>query len=291
MEKLENSNLVLEMTKSGGELLSIKSKKTGIEYLWNGEEKHWPGHAPILFPFVGRLKDQKFSYDGKTYEFPFLQHGFARKMNFEVAKSDDKHISYMLTSTDETYKTYPFKFELYIDHTLDQNKVTTAYKVINTDDKPILFKIGGHPGYMCPMKSETKFDDYYLEFEQNETLDSMLIDGGLMSRNTFKVLDNEKVIKLTYDLFKNDALIFNDTKSKYVCLKSDKHPEYIKFDFDGYKTIAFWTKKDAPFVCLEPWFGHTDFVDTKDELESKPGVIKLEPSKQFDCRYIVEVCE
>ncbi len=292
MEKIENTYLAIIAEALGGEIHSIKSKKTGIEYLWNGDSAHWPGHAPVLFPFVGQMSGKVgYTHGGQEIDFPYLQHGFARKTLFTVKEQTENSITYSLASNQELFKIYPFEFTLEIKHTLQDNTIATKYTVYNAGKEILYFKIGAHPGYMCPMKPEANFEDYYLEFEEAENLDTMRIVDGLMTTDTEKILGRQSRIPLNYPLFDKDALVFANTKSQQVALKSDKHDEYIKFNYEGFPVIAFWTKKDAPFICLEPWFGHTDFADTPLELSQKPGIVKLDAEKTFTCEYSVGIYE
>ena len=46
---------------------------------------------------------------------------------------------------------------------------------------------------------------------------------------------------------------------------------------------GFWTPAQggAPFVCIEPWLGHADYVDFNGELKDKEGIIKLAVGETF----------
>lgn len=290
MDYIENDIFKVGSVAFGGELKSIKSKKTGLDYLWGGDETHWDRSAPVLFPMVGKIIGDEYVIDDKTYDFP-LQHGFARDREFDIIKKDDSTIVYSLKHDKDSLNIYPYKFRLDISYKLKDNKIETKYTVINNDDKDIYFTIGGHPALMCPIRKEYGFDDYYLEMEQKETLSKMEVDKGYFSRKEMPCLDNENIIKLNYDLFANDAIVFHNTKSNYACLKSDKHKEYIKFHYEGFPYIAFWTKKDAPFVCFEPWFGHSDYIDADRDFKKKEGIMALKTDEKFSCKYIMEIVE
>ena len=116
MNKLENDFLIIETSKAGAELTRIFSKALNKEILWNGDSKYWGRHSPILFPIVGRLKDNETIIDNKVYNM--TQHGFARDMNFNLVDTADNSISYKLTSNEDTKKYYPYSFELIITYKL-----------------------------------------------------------------------------------------------------------------------------------------------------------------------------
>ena len=130
--------LEIQTVSKGAELIS--AKLNGIEKIHDGKN-FWNRHSPVLFPIVGKLKNGKTIIAGKTYEMG--QHGFARDMEFE--KIDEN--SYVLKSNEETLKKFPFEFELYISYEIDENKLTTKYKVINKSNELMIFGLGGHPAF------------------------------------------------------------------------------------------------------------------------------------------------
>ncbi|MDR2903718.1 MAG: aldose 1-epimerase family protein [Clostridiales bacterium] len=290
MYALENDLLKIDTRPHGGELTAVTSKKTGTEYLWSGDPAHWQYHAPVLFPIVGKVNGGVYSVDGKEYAMP--QHGLARKQLFEMTEKTADHITFKLTDNDETLSVYPFRFALLITYRLSGNRVETEYRVENADERTIFFSIGGHPAFMCPMQEQCALSDYYFEFEQNEQAERMtLSDAGLFTRETTPFLNNEKVIPLTYALFDRDAIVFANLKSKSVALKSERHRAYLRFHMNDFPYLGLWTKADAPFVCIEPWFGHADYVDFKGAFSEKAGIVSLEKGASFQTSYGIEICE
>lgn len=290
MFELENGFLKILVDGRGGELQSIVGKKTGYEYLWNGDSRHWKYHAPILFPIVGKVKDGKYMVEKNYYNLP--QHGFARLEQFKCIEQNESQLTFRLKYSDETLKVYPYRFILYISYKLIDNNVVTEYSVENIDDKEVYFSIGGHPAYMCPIEKGRSFEDYYFEFEHNEYLDRLMLDSnGYFVHKTEPFLNNEKIIPLSYDLFNNDAVVLKNTKSQAISLKSDKHKEYIKFYYKGFPYLGLWTKEDAPFVCIEPWYGHADYADFVEEFSKKEGSVVLELGEIFHSSYKTEIYE
>ncbi|HSZ25493.1 MAG TPA: hypothetical protein VK766_07250, partial [Cytophagaceae bacterium] len=168
MNFLSNSDLSISIKETGAELCSILDKKLNLEYLWQGDSSVWGRQSPVLFPIVGRLKENSFLFKGKKYSLP--QHGFARDYAFKIiAKQTDK-IVFSLDYTVETLEIFPFKFELQIGYQLSGRKLTVTYKVVNQDDQGLLFSIGAHPGFRCPLNEDESYEDYFLEFSRPENL-------------------------------------------------------------------------------------------------------------------------
>ena len=160
--QLKNNFLTVTLSDQGAEIQSVKDVNSGREYIWQADPKIWGRHAPVLFPVVGRLKDDQYTYDGKTYHMG--QHGFARDSKFTVEEQDDKHIVFLLTSNEDTKKMYPFDFELRVTYSLVNNLLSEHFTVTNTDTKEMIFGIGGHPGFNLPTDNGLTKNDYYFKF-------------------------------------------------------------------------------------------------------------------------------
>ena len=286
---LENENIRVVASSNGGELNSIKKINDETEYLWNGDEKYWKYNAPVLFPIVGKVNGGKYKVDGIEYELP--QHGLARTREFKLIEKSESRIVFELRYDEETLKVYPFKFILRIGYTLMEYGVETSYEVINNDNKDIYFSIGGHPAYMCPINQGESFEDYYFEFDKVEKSSKILLSSnGLFTKNTELIMNNDKELPLNIEMFKDDAIIFNDLKSNKISLKSRKSDKSITMDFSGFPYLGLWTKPTgAPFVCIEPWFGHADYEDFNGDFKDKEGINKLAVGERFKAAYLVTI--
>ena len=273
--------LQIDSKKYGAELISIKLE--GKEKLHQGNF-FWNRHAPVLFPIVGQIKEGRTIIYGKEYQMS--QHGFARDMEFEeIEKSNFKH-KYLLKSNEETLKKYPFLFELYITHIVDENTLITEYEVINKDNKKMLFSLGGHPAFLCDYSS----GDYEIEFdEKEESIEFLKLENGLLSNNRFENIMNNNKIRLHENIFDEDAIIMKNINSKIVSLINIKtNKKVLDFDFTGFPYLAIWSKKGAPFVCIEPWFNTADKVDSDGIFENKENILTLNPNEKFNCKYKVK---
>lgn len=286
--KIENDELLVEIKSAGAELTKIYSKSTNLNYLWKGDSVFWGRHAPVLFPIVGQVKGKSYLLEGEKYQLS--QHGFARDQEFQLIQHDDDLATFELVYSEESLDVYPFKFALQITYQLVGNELLVNYEVINKDEKNILFSLGGHPAFNCPLVKGTKFEDYYLSFPKDENPQQLHLNTttGLRNGKVDQVNLGRK-IELNYDLFSNDALIYEGLASSEVSLLSNKHEHGLTFTFKNWKYMAFWTKgKNAPFLCLEPWCGITDADDSNGDFKTKLGIEKLGVEKRFVVEYRVE---
>ncbi|MCD2247241.1 aldose 1-epimerase family protein [Listeria marthii] len=289
MIKLENELLLVEMKTVGAELTRIFRKDTGLEYLWNADSKFWGRHSPVLFPTVGRLVEDTYLVDGKPFHLG--QHGFARDRDFQVMEQTENSVRFELDFDEDSLAIYPYKFKLSIIYTIEKDSVAVSYEVENRDDKRIYFSIGAHPAFNLPLTEGTAFEDYYLDFGTEENLETLCLEGPYRSGAIEKVTSEPaRNLPLSYDLFKNDALIFEALKQKEVTIKSDKTPHFVKVSFPEFPFVGIWTAKaGTPFLCIEPWYGIADGAGKSVELRDKAGIEHLEPEAVFASEYTITV--
>ena len=286
--EIKNEFIKAKIKSFGAELNSLQKIDEDLEYIWQGDSKYWNRHSPILFPIVGRLKEDSYTYQNQKYNM--TQHGFARDKEFEVIKNEADFIEFRLKSDEKTLEIYPFSFELYLSYKLEKNSLIVSYKVINKSDDKMLFSIGAHPAFNWTLKEDEKKEDYFLEFENiKETKRYFLNDKGLVYKHEdLKIIDNK--IALNEELFKNDALVFNDSNIKILTLKNSNNKNFVKLEFKNFPYLGIWSKPSgAPFVCIEPWFGVADENSSNQNFEDKKGLISLEKNEIFSCFYSIEV--
>ena len=286
--EIKNEHIKAKIKSFGAELNSLQKIDEDLEYMWQGDSKYWNRHSPILFPIVGRLKNDSYTYQNQKYNMS--QHGFARDKEFEVIKNEVDFIEFRLKSDEKTLEIYPFSFELYLSYKLEKNSLIVSYKVINKSDDKMLFSIGAHPAFNWTLKEDEKKENYFLEFENiKETKRYFLNDKGLVYDSVdLKIIDNK--IALNEELFKNDALVFEDLNIKTLTLKNSINENYIKLNFENFPYLGIWSKPTgAPFICIEPWFGVADSFDSSKNLEDKKGIITLLKDEIFSSFYSIEI--
>ncbi|PZP12671.1 MAG: aldose epimerase [Aliarcobacter butzleri] len=279
--EIKNSFIKAQIKSFGAELNSLKKCDENFEYIWQANSKYWARHSPVLFPIVGRLKEDSYFYKNKKYSLS--QHGFARDKEFEIVQNEADFIEFRLKSDEKSLEFYPFFFELDIGYKLDKNSLIVSYKVKNKSDEKMYFSIGAHPAF------NTQVGDF-LEFENIKTTKRYFLDEkGLIYKNQDLNLENSKLY-LDKDLFKDDALVFNDSNIKQITLKNIENKSRVKVKFDNFPYLGIWSKpNDAPFVCIEPWFGVADEENTNQKIEDKKGILSLEKEEEFFCFYTIEV--
>jgi galactose mutarotase-like enzyme len=290
---LQNEELTVHIDEFGAELTSIIDNRTKIEYLWNADPAFWKRHSPILFPVVGSLKNQSYNYNGKTYSLS--QHGFARDMTHLLLDQTDTEIWFRLEATDETKKVYPFDFILEIGYQLLGRKINVLWKVINPSSSDLHFSIGGHPAFMCPLDKNSTQSDYFIAFDSDEPIHYLLIDEhGLAVKNPLSEQDtlstNKNLLSINPHLFDHDALIIEDNQYHRVSLVDSEKKPYLSVSFDA-PLFGLWSpvKKNAPFVCIEPWYGRCDSSDFKGTLEEREWSNMLEGGEQFEASYTIDI--
>jgi len=283
MVTLLNEHLTVKINETGAELKSIQDTQLQREYLWNGNPAVWKRTSPILFPIVGRLKNNSYLFENQQYSL--TQHGFARDLPFEIVSQTTELAKFKLSYTQNTLACYPFKFELYIAYILSEKTLTCHYEVHNVDSKTVYFSIGAHPAFNCPLNEQEKMEDYYLSFSQPETLPLFsLSKEGLINPIPKDYLKHEKKISLSYELFKIDTLIFENYHSDSISLMHKDKGEVFNFQFKGYPFLGIWSKP-GPYVCIEPWYGLADFTDHNGQLTEKRGIQTLHVDEKFNCTW------
>jgi galactose mutarotase-like enzyme len=285
MITLQNQNLSAAINPLGAELKSLKNLQTGFEYIWQANPEFWNRSAPILFPIVGEVKNGVFTVDGSQY--PMGRHGFARDSVFTVSHQTETEAVFTLESSAETLKIYPFEFSFSVGFKLEGNKLITTFTVNNTGAKTLNFSVGAHPAFNLPGQ---KIEDYYIEFEQPETLSRHLLKNNLFSGETELVVSNNRTLALNTALFDKDAIVFKNTASTKMSLKSLKGNYVLTMDFEGFPYFGIWTKPNChEFLCLEPWCGLADNANFDGDFSEKEGIADLAVGEVFERSFTIEV--
>lgn len=282
---ISNGILAAEFSSVGAELLSLKDN-SGKELIFRNESI-WEFSAPTLFPICGGLKDDKYVYAGKEYRL--AKHGFVRTAEFFVENASENSLTFLYTDNPETLKVYPFKFELRIVYTLFQSTLSVNYLVKNNGDGEMYFSVGCHEAYSCP----GGIDKYSLIFEKPETLDSHIVRGNLLDYETNRIITDSDTLKLSYDYFSVDALAFSKFNSESITLCSDNGGRKVKVSFPGFSHLLIWTTNNvkAPYICIEPWCGFPDMVDSRYDITNRPGILRLEAGETREIKHCITAIE
>lgn len=270
---LQNSEYIARFSVRGAELLSFENKKSGKNFIWNANPDFWAKTSPILFPFVGALKDNTFIFEEQKYNLP--RHGFARELDFSIASHTENEIVFVLETL---HKEYPFQYQLKVIYTLLENGLNCTYEVFNpTVNETLWYSIGAHPAFAIETSKDIAYSDYYLEFNKDAYLDiSSIANHGLIAEETNRIELNQNRLPLSYSLFYKDALVIKNLKSDSIHIKNKQSNLAINFSFFNLPYFGIWAAKNADFVCLEPWAGIADSIYHNQILENKEGIQKLD---------------
>lgn len=294
MHELKGESLSISVASVGAELKSLKKNENGKEYMWSGEPEFWPRTSPVLFPFVGKLKGQQYTYDGKKYNPPV--HGFARDTEFSLSEKTENSLHFIIKDTSETKKVYPFDFEFEIIYKLEGNSLKVTYVVKNTGKEEMFFSLGAHPGFLCPLNEEEKRSDCFIGFAKNETpLDKIVnrfvdMNTGLVTNeyNDYALKDGN--LPIADDLFANDALVIEKNQVNKVSLLDADGIPYVTLEMEA-PVYGIWScvKPGAPFICIEPWFGRCDALNFEGGLEDREYQNSLLAGEVFRTQYTITI--
>lgn len=279
---IENKDFSLSVKEMGAELNSFKSKKTGFEFIWEGNTDIWYGQSPILFPIIGRLLDDKYRLNGEEYTMP--KHGIVRKKPFKLIDKTENSLKFIQSDDENSLKEYPYHFDLIVEFKITDNGLSVTHTVVNKNDCVMYYSFGAHPAFNCEIGD-------YLEFSEKEELLTERIDhDSILIEEKFPVNIDGNKLTITKNLFDDDALILSGYKSKAISLKSNNHNRVVKFNFDS-PLLGIWAKPGAPYVCIEPWWGVNDNYEKKDDLSQKRGIMALTPLEEKSFNWNIEICE
>ncbi len=289
---ISNEYLRVEISSFGAELQSVKSLKTGREYLWQGDEKFWSGRAPIMFPVCGRMLDGKYTFNGNGYVMPC--HGFAKSSHFSITEQKEDSISLTLKADTETKKCYPFDFTFTVTFALSKATLKTTFTITNDVDEETYFSFGGHPAFNVPFIEGESFDDYFIEFSQPmQATQAVFSDRGLFTGKTLPVdLVDGKILNLTHQLFAEEAIFINNP-SPIATIKSKKSNGQIKVSYEGFPYVGLWqtNKGKAPYLCVEPWYGFPSMDGVVEDLTEKAYMVKIRKGEKYQKSFDIEITE
>lgn len=277
---LSNNKISASINTIGAEL--IRLEKDNKNYIWKVDETYWNKTSPILFPIVGKLKNDSYTIADKTYELP--RHGFARNFEFEIQNQTESSVVFVLESNSETFKSYPFEFQLQLEYELDGNQLKMKYLVENKSEVTMPFSIGAHPAFAI----ENSFSDYSLKFNQAEPLRSYELEKEHFNNSYKEITSNKGIIDLNYTLFEKDALVFKHLQSNELTLLK-KNETVLSVQFEGFPYLGIWTKPNAPFLCIEPWCGLADNANHNGNIYEKEGINLLQPQAVFSRTIKIEI--
>jgi len=287
LHTIKNDRLTVTIDDQGAQLQSITASD-GTEYLWNGDPAYWTGRAPILFPYVGRLTNDTYTYNGKTYHM--TRHGFAKLSAFSVLEEGGENLTLRISDTEETRKMYPFSFHFDVSYVLEGSTLVIVYSVENRGGDVMYFGIGGHPGFRVPLEAGKAFMDYRLTFAQPSQPWQVLMSDAYMinGHEAPYPLENGVDMPLRHDLFDHDAVILKNF-DRTVTLSAGEGTRGLTLACPKMRYLGVWHKPhtDAPYICLEPWVSLPSRQDIIEDLSQQNDLVRLDAGENYENRWTV----
>lgn len=291
---LKNENLKIEVNLHGAELKSLYNMDTDTEYLWCADPAYWNRTSPVLFPFVGGVKNGVYRHNGEEYRIG--QHGFARDREFALVSRTEDTVWFSLEDDESSRMIYPFAFRLEIGYQLLKDGVKVMWRVKNPAETDMYFSIGAHPAFNCPLRKGEKQTDYSIRLQGGDGNDveafvnTIFGQGGTVTAEHETVELNHGLLSITEHTFDNDAKVIENAQVQRVALIDESGEEILAVEFDA-PLVGIWSppKKNAPFVCIEPWYGRCDSEVFAGELKDREWEQVLKPGEEFAAEYKIRV--
>lgn len=290
MKTISNEQLTIQVSPHGAELCSIFANEK--EYLWQADPAFWKRHSPVLFPIVGSVWENQ--YRNESIAYTLSQHGFARDMEFTLVSEKEDEVRYRLVSNEETLQQYPFPFCLEIGYRIQGKQIEVIWEVKNTGEKEMYFQIGAHPAFYWPDFNADTQNRGFFGFDKEEGLKYILIsEKGCADPSIEYSLElTDGLLPLDTHTFDKDALIIENEQIHKVTLYTKEKKAYLSLHFHA-PVVGLWSPpaKNAPFVCIEPWYGRCDRAHYTGEYKDKDWMEHLQPEETFSGGYTIEIDE
>ena len=285
---LNNSIIKASIDTLGAELIHLELIASGMDYMWSGDATDWGGRSPVLFPIIGSLNEGTYQLNDQSYRMG--NHGFARKSEFTCIDQSDHSATFRLKESATTLGQYPYHFTLDLVYTLIGTSISINYHVTNDSDQLMPFQLGTHPAFNCPIGNTTNLQQWFLEFDQSETLSRIgLVDNLLDLEDLELVMDNTRTLPLKPEDFNVCAMVFKEVASNHITLKSEATTESVTLSFNNFPDLGIWQPKGAPFLCIEPWYGHGDPIGFKGDIMDKISMVHLDSKKTFSAELRIRI--
>lgn len=277
---ISNNHITATINPIGAELMQLC--KNSKNYIWEVDTTFWNKTSPILFPIVGRLKNDLYFLEGEKYTM--MRHGFAREKEFLITEKGENWVTFTLENTLMDSKIYPYDFRLALKYTLHDATLHLEYEVTNLSEKEMPFSIGAHPAFAIDFTQ----NKYTIHFDQDDCLLTHELESEQFSGKSKNISLTNNTLALDYSLFEKDALVFKELSSRNLTITENDKP-FLKIGMGNFPHLGIWTKNKAPFLCIEPWFGYADNQTTNGNIMEKEGIQILAANQKFTCNFTIEI--
>lgn len=289
MEELTNGKLTISVSAHGAELQSIKDAQSGHEYFWEGNPAFWNRRSPLLFPLVGGLWNGTYRLNGCQKQMP--KHGFLQNADFELVEQTADTLSYRVQDTAETRRLFPFPFVLEQKFILNGYSLEVQWSVRTTGSETMPFHIGGHPSFFFGGFSAGDELKGYFSFDNPQPESAAVGAGGCVGPHRYKLAMNaDGLLPVTDECFSNDAIILDKGQVHAITLHNVEGRPMVTVHTESDVTLM-WSPYgiNAPFVCIEPWFGLCDHEGYNGEFSERPYTNQVAPGEVWKGGYSIEI--
>lgn len=292
MIEISSQDIVVKIEEKGAQVVSVYDKNIDLEYLWQRDASIWSSSSPVVFPVIGKLNNLEYRHHGQVYTMK--SNGIIRYEEIPVLSKGDNFVEFLYVNNEKTKENYPFECRFKIRYEITGKVLNVIATIYNDDKETMYYNYAGHPGFNVPMFENETCNDYYVEFEKEETTDIYQVcETGQLIEETTQFFHNEKRFFIRKNLFQKEALAFKHPESKSVSIKSLNHEHGVKVTFDGFDNLGIWSPyvkdKELKFICIEPWVGHTDFKGYTGTLSQRDEVASLEANCHKEYKYSIEL--
>lgn len=260
----------------GAELIHLRDAD-GRELMTDADPAFWSGHAPLLFPVVGRLNGDVLRLDDAKH--PMKQHGFARRSRFTLVEHSDSKAVFLLEDNAETRAVYPRAFALRATYEIHDATLSITIAIENRGtDLTLPASFGFHPAFAWPLPYGQSRAAHRIVFAADEADSIRQLSDGLVDPAPRPSPLEGRTLALTDAVFNHDALIWDHINSQSVRYGAPTGP-HLRIDFPDTPMLGIWSKPGAAFVCIEPWHGIADRQGFTGDLADKPGIFILAPGE------------
>ncbi len=248
---------------------------------------------PILFPFPNRIREGKFTFEGKEYTFdkapgtPNSIHGLTLNQPYQVESVDTEDGALIVCRLDsrefpEIMRQYPLPFEIRITYTLIETTLTMGIDIRNTGDSNMPMGLGIHPYFRVPLSSKSSAERCLITVPASKRweLEELLPTGevsDLEEDADFRF--GKSLAGRQFDDVLTGVLLSEDV-SRCVIGDQDGGIRMILESDAQFRELVVYTPPGRPSICFEPYTCPTDAIN----LEARgidAGVIVLEPGAAF----------
>lgn len=269
---LSDAGSTASISALGAQLVGLSI--AGHDLLWTPDPRVWAETCPILFPVIGRVRDDVIWVDGRAYPMPM--HGFAAQSPFDIVEATAKSAAFRLTDDDGTRRHYPYPFALTLRYTLDPQGISLEARIDNPGERTLPLSFGLHPGLRWPLVEGTPKPLHEIVFPDDDSLVYTRPQDRLIgpTRGTIPLAGG--VLRLDEALFREGGLLLLALKSRRLIYRTPGGPA-VEIAFPTFTHVLLWMRPGSPFLCIEPCLGHADPVDFTGDFTMKPGSATVPP--------------